>query len=328
MTTAEQIAALLKETGETDPRAAVRVKARGLIAQYQSLFGEPTMPLNIEALASLRGIRKSDEPPTHSRDAELVPEPDGQPMMRVNPDRPETRQRFSMAHEVTHTFFPEYQLKVQCRPDPRYRDPENPDDLLEMLCDVGAAELLFPFPWFSSDASAVERASDLVGLAESYKASREATLRRFAEVSPRCLAAVFLCWKLKPTQERTIGRTDQANLFGTNPEEEARAALRLRIDYAIGSPSFAEAGYYLPKDKSVEATGPFEQAAGGACADGECRLDLGAASGTYRVLAVPLYTPREERGPNEGLAVAAILEPLAVKAPRKKMATDGPSLFD
>jgi hypothetical protein len=49
----------------------------------------------MEALASLRGVSKSDEAPMHSRDAELVPQADGQAAMRVNPDRPETRQRFS-----------------------------------------------------------------------------------------------------------------------------------------------------------------------------------------------------------------------------------------
>ncbi len=328
MTTAEQIAALLQETGETDPRAALRAKARELVALHRSYFGEPVMPLDMEALASMRGIRRSAEAPAHSRDAELVPDEDGQVSMRVNPDRPETRQRFSMAHEISHTYFPEYQAKVRCRPDPRYRDPEDPDDLLEMLCDAGAAELLFPLPWFAADALAVRGAGGLVELAEGYRASREATLRRFAEVSPRCLAAVFLCWKLKPTQERTVGRTDQANLFGTSPEEEARAAWKLRIDYAILSPAFAEAGHFLPKDKSVPADGPFALAAGGACADAECRLDLGGACGTFRVMAVPLSTPPEARGPAGELSVAAIVEPLQGKKPRKVAPEEGPSLFD
>lgn len=282
MTTADQIIALLKETGETDPRAAVRVKARELVALYTSYFGQPTMPLDVEALASMRGVRKSSEAPTHSRDAELVPDGDGQVSMRVNPDRPETRQRFSMAHEVTHTFFPEYQLKVQCRPDPRYRDPENPDDLLEMLCDVGAAELLFPLPWFAVAARAIGSAAGLVKLADDYGGSREATIRRFAEISPHRLAAVFLSWKLKPTQQRAVGRTDQANLFGFDPEAEARAAWKLRIDYVVASASFADTGHFLPKDKSIEADGPFGQAARGACAEGECRLDFGGASGAYR----------------------------------------------
>jgi hypothetical protein len=328
MKTAEQIAALLGETGKTEPRAAVRAKAQELVALYRSYFGEPAMPLDIEALASLRGIRKSDEPPTHSSDAELVPDADGRASMRVNPDRPETRRRFSMAHEVTHTFFPEYQLKVQCRTDARYRDPENPEDLLEMLCDVGAAELLFPLPWFATAALTVRSASGLLKLADDYRASREATCRRFAETSPRNLAAVFFAWKLKPTQEQTIGRRDQTNLFGIDPKEEAKACWKLRIDYSISSPAFAGAGHFLPRDKSVEAEGPFAAAASGSCADAECRVDLGGARGLYRVWALPIYTPAEERGPRGELAVVAILEPLDVKRPKKTAPTKERSLFD
>ena len=328
MTITEQIAALLKETGETDPRVAVQRKAQELVALYRSCFGEPTMPLNLEALASMRGVRKSEEAPMHSRDAELVPEADGQIAMRVNPDRPETRQRFSMAHEITHTFFPEYQLKVQCRPDPRYRDPASPEDLLEMLCDVGAAELLFPLPWFVTDSLSVRNAAGLVTLANDYGGSREATIRRFSEISPRCLTAVFFSWKLKPKQERTIGRKDQPNLFGVDPEVEARAAWKLRINYAIASPSFAATGQFLPKDKSVEANGPFDQAARGVCAEDECWLDLGEARGTYRVWAVPLYTEQDSRGPGGELSVAAILEPLELKKRQRVPTGSGPRLFD
>ncbi len=328
MTTAEQIAAILQETGETEARAAVRCKARTVVEQYLSLFGEPTMPLDMEMLASLRDIQRSEEQPTHSHDAELVPESDGRVSMRVNPDRPETRQRFSMAHEIIHTLFPEYQAKVRCRTDSRYRDPANPEDLLEILCDVGAAELLFPLPWFASDALAVRTASGLIALADTYTASREATLRRFAEIATRPLAAVFFTWKLKPTQERTIGRKDQMNIFKTEPEAEARSAWKLRIDYAIPSTSFSTAGHFLPKDKSIKADGPFGEAARGTGADGECRLDLGGLRGLCRVLAVPLYTPQEERGPGGELAVAAIIEPLDLKQPKKSTAPAGPSLFD
>ncbi len=52
-----------------------------------------------------------------------------------------------------------------------------------MLCDIAAAELLFPAPWFSSDAAAVVSASALGALATTYRASRDATVRRYAEVS-------------------------------------------------------------------------------------------------------------------------------------------------
>src|SRR5258706_578788 len=83
--------------------------------------------------------------------------------------------------------------------------------------DIGTAELLFPDPWFSSDAGKSKTAAELVQLASTYHASREATLRRFAERSTEALAVVFFVWKLKPTQKGTVGVKDQGNLFGITP---------------------------------------------------------------------------------------------------------------
>jgi hypothetical protein len=323
------IDALVRATGESDPFAAIRLKARGAIEQYRSAFGEPEMPLNVDALASLLGIGRSAEGPAHSGDAELVPAGDGRVAIRVNPDRPETRMRFSVAHEVSHTFFPNYQTKTWCRTDARHRRRENADDLLEMLCDAGAAELLLPLPWFAEDARAVTTGAALVDLARRYVASREATLRRFAETHAGSVAGVFLSWKLKPTEKRTVGRADQGNLLGLAPAEEARRALQLRLDYSIPSAAFAAAGYFLPKDKSVKNDGPLYAAAStGRPCEGECRLDLGQAAGRYRVLAVPLWTDEGSLGPRGENAVAAIVEPLEVKRPKGKRVPEGPSLFD
>ena len=52
--------------------------------------------------------------------------------------------------------------------------------------------------------------------------SREATARRLAETRSAAIAAVYLSWKLKPTQASSFN-PDQLTLFGTSPEEEARA---------------------------------------------------------------------------------------------------------
>ena len=38
--------------------------------------------------------------------------------MRLNPDRPVTRQRFSIGHEITHTFFPDHTSHVGRAPTP------------------------------------------------------------------------------------------------------------------------------------------------------------------------------------------------------------------
>ena len=312
------IDALVRSTGADDEFAAIRVKAREAIDRFRATFGEPTMPFDVDALASLLGIHRSEDAPAHSKDAELVPTGDGRVAMRVNPDHPETRKRFSIGHEISHTFFPNYQRKKWCRTDARYRSRANPDDLLEMLCDVGAAELVLPAPWFTEAARAVDSGLGLAELAKTYVVSREATLRRFAETHQDAAAAIFLSWKLKPTQERTLGNRNQRALFGMDGAEVARRARRLRLDYSIPSASFTAAGCYLPADKSVESSGPLYAAAStGQPCEGTCSLDLGPAGGEYNVLAVPLWTSDEDLGPNGENAVGAIIMPLRPRASKR-----------
>lgn len=322
---------LVRSTGTKDPVTAIRFKAEGLLRLYVAAFGEPTMPISVDVLASLRGIARSDELPLHSPDAELVPDGCGGVKMGVNPDLPETRQRSSVSHEISHTFFPDYTTKPKCRTDARHRDRDDPDQYLEMLCDIGATELLFPQPWFSSDAAAVTNANGLVQLAARYHAFREATMRRFAETSVEPVAAVFLSWKLKPTQKGTVGRREQGNLFGVTLEEEIRDALRLRIEYTATSEVFKAEGHFLPKDKSVENEGPLYRAAStGRPAEDECELDLGQVSGTYRVWAIPLWTADDQLGANGENSVVATLRPVSVrKALRRKIGGCGiKSLFE
>jgi hypothetical protein len=310
-TTRALIDALVRSTGAIDEFAAIRVKAREAIERFRATFGEPTMPFDVNALASLLGIHRSEDAPAHSKDAELVPTSDGRVTMRVNPDRPDTRKRFSVGHEISHTFFPNYQRKKWCRTDGRYRSRANPDDLLEMLCDVGASELVLPAPWFTEAASAVDTGLGLAELAKTYVVSREATLRRFAETHAGEAAAIFLSWKLKPTQQRTLGNPNQTALFGMDAAEVARRARKLRLDYSIASRSFTAAGRYLPGDKSVESSGPLYVAAStGQPCEGHCSLDLGPAGGQYNVLAVPLWTADQDLGPNGENAVGAIIMPL------------------
>lgn len=320
---------LVRETGAATPAEAIRIKARELLETLVASFGEPTMPIDVDVLASLRGIARSDEAPFHSEDAELSPDDTGGVTMRVNADRPETRQRFSVAHEISHTFFPDYTTKQWCRTDARYRDRNNPNEHIEMLCDIGAAELLFPQPWFGRDAASVAGAADLIRLAFTYRGSRDATIRRYVETSTEPIAAAFFVWKLKPTQQSTVGNRDQQNLFGATPEEQIRDALRLRVEYTIASESFRDDGYFLPKDKSVPNEGTIYGAAStGTPADGEDFLDLGQAAGTYRIWAVPVWTADNQLGSQGENAVAAVLRPVSVRKPRKKIRNDGPSLFN
>jgi hypothetical protein len=269
--------------------------------RFRATFGYPVGPLDIDALASFLGIGRSVARPAHSEDAELVPVGNGRVAIRVNPDRPETRRRFSIAHEVVHTFFPNYQTKTWCRTDSRFRSRDNPDDLVEMLCDAGAAELILPAPWFIEDARVVRTAAGLLELARKYVASREATL----------------------------GNKDQTNLFGADPAEIALSAKKLRLDYSIPSPNFIQAGHYLPADKSVPNDGPLYTAAstGQPCED-KAWLDVGPSAGLYRVLAIPVWADDHELGPNGENAVGAIIEPIDIKPSKRRSVPSVRGLFD
>jgi Zn-dependent peptidase ImmA (M78 family) len=303
----DQIAELLEETGEEDPREAVRAKARELIALFhQSFGGRP--PFDMQALASLRGILPSSEPPAHSPDAELHPDGMGNVLLRVNRDRPRTRQRFSVGHEITHTFFSGYQDKVQCR-KPKHRDWSDPEDVLEVLCDIGASELLLPMPWFAEDAvECAATAHGIVELATLYGASLEATIRRLVDVVDEPMAAVFFSWKHKPSQKkRGVGSKDQMTLFGTDPEEDARELLRLRVDYALATRTFDA---HVPADKSVDSSSSIHRASvDNLCLDADEILDLGPCRGAFRISTVPLFTEEGCAGPRGERQVVAILRP-------------------
>lgn len=307
----EHIVAIMKETAAEDPFEAVRIKARDVVTDFTSVFGE-SPPLDVKALASFRGLHWSDDDPRFSSDSEIAPEDDGRVVLRVNSAQPETRQRFSICHEIGHTLFPEYQLAVRCRKatDRTFADP---NDLLETLCDVAASEMMFPTPWFVDRVSGVDlSASAIAHLTSDYLGSREATVRRLVEIDQRPLAAVFFSWKLKPTEIRKVKRDRHVqSLFAEMPIEQPQPMLR--IDYAILNAHF-ESTYtdHLPKDKSVPSEGPiFEASVSQEPRDGTVVLDLGTLRGSFLVHALPVFTAEDALGPDNASSVVAILEPEA-----------------
>ena len=265
----------------------------------------------MKAIASIRGLHWSDDDPRFSNDSEIAPEADGRVVLRINKNRPLSRQRFSIGHEIGHTLFPDYQLAVRCRKaiDRNWADP---DDMLETLCDVAASELLFPSPWFPDRARSVDpSAAGLAALSDEFQTSRDATVRRYVELAQHPLAAVFFSWKLKPTEARRVKRSrNQASMF---PElEPAPPMPMLRIDYAILNEGFAsQCTDHLPKDKSVPSEGPiFTASSAQTLADGECDLDLGTVAGRFQASVLPVFTPEESTGPQGGCSVVALLQPV------------------
>jgi Zn-dependent peptidase ImmA (M78 family) len=121
-------------------------------------------------------------------DARLVSLPNNRFQIEYNSAQSQGRIRFSIAHEIAHTFFPD------CRERVRHRLSKNQmagqDWQLEMLCNIGAAELLMPLGSFPEIGEAEFSIDHLLRLRERFQVSTEAILLRYLKLS-RIACAVF-----------------------------------------------------------------------------------------------------------------------------------------
>lgn len=146
------------------------------------------VPVDVRALASWRGavVEEAEQPIAgwlYHRDGRLV--------IRVRASDVEGRRRFTICHEICHTFFPDFRESDKARVD---QDVERFDhrNAEEYLCDLGAAELLLPretFRWMLPDRFDLD---DTVRFAAHYRASIEATARRCATLATSPVAFVVL----------------------------------------------------------------------------------------------------------------------------------------
>jgi hypothetical protein len=167
-----------------DPVQTIEIKARELAlkAMDDGWGGPPFDPL---ALAEWLGIAidaRSDIP-----DARLVPSDKGSLVLEYNPMRPRGRLRFSIAHEIAHTLFDD------CAKDVRNRgvSPDEGRDnwQLEVLCNIGAAELLMPLGSFSQLAGESLSINTVMEVRKSFDVSVEACLIRLVKLARTPCAA-------------------------------------------------------------------------------------------------------------------------------------------
>ena len=167
-----------------DPVAAMEAKARELALQAmdEGWSGPPFDPL---ALAKWRGMMleaRGDIP-----DARLVPGEQDRLVLEYNPMRPRGRLRFSIAHEVAHSLF------ADCAEQVRHRggDPTAATDnwQLEVLCNIGAAELLMPSGSFTQLAGEHLSIHKVMDVRKTFDVSVEACLIRLIKLARTPCAA-------------------------------------------------------------------------------------------------------------------------------------------
>ena len=165
-----------------DPVGAIQSKARRTVveATERGWQGPPYDPFQ---LAELLGI--SALPNDAVVDARTVPF--GESLrIEFNPNRPRGRVRYSVAHELAHTLFPD------CAEVVRNRTPsaELADDTwqLELLCNIGAAELLMPTGYTDLENEGIG-IDNLLRLRGEFDVSTEAILLRIAKLTSTPCAA-------------------------------------------------------------------------------------------------------------------------------------------
>lgn len=150
-----------------------RIRSVVLRAMDEGWIGPPFDPVQLARVLNLPIEARGDIPDarTISKGQDLV--------IEYNPLRPRARVRFSIAHEIAHTLFPDCAEAIRNRGG----QPGADDWQLEMLCNIGAAELLMPageLPQFDYSNLTI---SNLLELRKKFDVSTEAILVRTSKLS-------------------------------------------------------------------------------------------------------------------------------------------------
>jgi Zn-dependent peptidase ImmA (M78 family) len=211
------VISLIHATGEfVDPRSAVLTQARRAAADYKAFGGDFDDPLQrVIIIASTLGMKtipmNVEQRSSERREAILINTESGRQIL-YNADRPKQRVAFSIAHEITHTFFPNSikgsRFRNICAEESREGNE------LERLCDLGAAEILMPIEDFQAIASGEYNLNAVDRLSHFFGSSKEATIFRLATAHPGRAVAGMLKYRLTlPEQRRLDKNSKQRDLF-------------------------------------------------------------------------------------------------------------------
>jgi hypothetical protein len=193
-------------------------------------------------------------------------------LMLINADDPETRRRFSEAHELMEILFNLDSADI--RPGSRVAGFKHYTK--EKLCNAGAAELLMPQELFLPKVEeqgisfAVARA-----LAVECHVSTTAALVRMAELKGEQYFVVLWRMKNKPKELRNVVPEEQFPMF---PElRPVPPPKKLRVEWTLGNGDL-----FVPPDKSIPDDSVIHTAwESNQFTSGRETLDLGALQGTF-----------------------------------------------
>jgi O-acetyl-ADP-ribose deacetylase (regulator of RNase III) len=174
--THQSVRALVGDSG-TDPAELITQKAEdvSLAAMQEGWSGPPFDPFELADLRKIRVVPRED-----IGDARTVPDGTGF-TIEFNPNRPKTRIRYSICHEIAHTLFPDCHERVRNRLTHATMTAD--DWQLEMLCNLAAAEFAMPIGSLPGATEELLEIDRVLELREKYKVSAEAMLLRLVRMT-------------------------------------------------------------------------------------------------------------------------------------------------
>ena len=201
---------VVRFSGGQDPVALIERHARDLTlrARDAGWEGPPFNPFEIAKLLKIPVDANSDVV-----DARTVATERGL-RIQYNPTQPRERLRFSIAHEIAHTLFPD----VGDRPRHRGGTRDITDDWqLEMLCNLAAAEFVMPTGSLPS-RDPLPKIEELIKECRRFDVSVEAFLIRVAKTTNE-LVTMFCASPIPNAGSLGSYRVDYAVELSTAPHQ-------------------------------------------------------------------------------------------------------------
>jgi Zn-dependent peptidase ImmA (M78 family)/O-acetyl-ADP-ribose deacetylase (regulator of RNase III) len=182
--------------GDDPVEKMVKTALRAALEAIQDGWQGP--PFDPFRLAEYRGIKVV--PRDDISDARTVPVGAERLQIEYNPNRPIQRIRYSIAHEIAHTFFPDCAERVRHRAAATESVPVERE--LEMLCNLGAAELLMPTGSFPDLKAKLLTIEGLLELRKQYQVSAESVSLRYVNMTEQPIAVFVASRKQNSPQGR------------------------------------------------------------------------------------------------------------------------------
>lgn len=210
-----------------DPVAEIAERARTIV--YKAIEagwdGPPFDPFLLADYMEIPLVARED-----INDARTVPIAGSRVQIEYNPNRPRARVRFSVAHELAHTLFPDCRDRVRNRVSREHM--QEGDWQLEMLCNIAAGEFLMPVGSFPELKEEVLSLDNLLRIRDEYDVSSEAVLLRFSRITSQ--PSVVFAASRREADESTGPYSIDYAIHATDWDSGLRSGTVLPDDSVVG----------------------------------------------------------------------------------------------